>query len=94
MFGDPLYYHLSSRYPAIPMIGWPWEYFLQSQWLALPEQIEAAAPPYIFIADREMKMMERRKGGVKEFIFSRYIAAHRAQEGVWLQLKREFRELR
>ena len=91
VFGDPLYYHLGNRYPAIPMLGWPWEYFLQSQWLALPAQIEAAAAPYIFIADREMKMMEKRGGGVKEFIFSRYIALHRAQEGTWLQIKREFR---
>lgn len=90
VFGDPLYYHLSDRYPAIPMIGWPWEYFLQSQWLAQPEQIIAASPPYIFIADREKKIMEARKGGVQELIYSRYVALHRSAEGTWFQLKKKF----
>lgn len=90
VFGDPLHYHISDREPAIPMVGWPWEYFLQSQWRALPAQIEAAAPPYIYVADREKAMMEQRKEGVQQYIFSKYVPLRRTKEGTWLQRKREF----
>lgn len=92
VFGDPLYYYLSERTPAAPVIGWPWVYFLQSQWVLLPEQLAASNPAYIYV-DRSNKLeIERRGGGVKEYIGERYLPLLRDERGTWFILKPAYRK--
>lgn len=85
VFGDPLYYYLSGREPALPIIGWPWEFFLQEQWEALPGQLEQARPPYIYVDKDNYKMMEVRRGGVVEYLTNRYARFATDARGTWYQ---------
>ena len=91
VFGNPLYYHLSGREPALPIIGWPWEYFLQSQWQQIPQQLDEARPPYIYIDEKNQHMMELRGAGVAEFIQSRYARLLKDEQGQWYILKPKYR---
>ncbi len=92
VLGDPLYYHLSGRQPALPIIGWPWNYFLQAQWEQVPEQLRAASAPYIYIDEKNRKMIERRGGGVSEFIEEYYIRLVDDHKGSWFLLRPKFRK--
>jgi hypothetical protein len=46
---DPVFYLVSDRLQAVPIIGWIPEELLQSQWVELGEQIKQARPPYVFV---------------------------------------------
>jgi hypothetical protein len=92
VLGDPLYYHLSGRRPALPIIGWPWKYFLQSQWEQVPNQLSASRTPYLYIDEKNKKMIEQRGGGVGEFIAEHYIRLVDDHNGSWLILRPEFRK--
>lgn len=89
VFGDPLYYHLSGRSPALPIIGWAWPFFLQSQWKHLPRQLQQKAPPYIFINKENKKMMDVREGGVWDYIVSAYVPFATDARGTWYQIRPE-----
>jgi hypothetical protein len=94
VFGDPLYYHLSGRKPALPIIGWPWQYFLQSQWVHLPRQLEHTMPPYIYIDRDNDEIMRLREGGVRDFIMSAYVPLMSDHEGAWYQIRPDLWEAR
>ena len=91
VLGDPLYYHLSDRRPALPIIGWPWGYFLQAQWDRVAGQLDAARPPYIYVDKKNRKMIEVRGGGVDEFIDEHYIKLFDDDDGSWFLLKPKHR---
>ncbi len=91
VLGDPLYYYLSDRRPALPIIGWPWAYFLQTQWDRVAGQLDAARPPYIYVDKKNRKMMEVRGGGVDEFIDEHYIKLFDDDNGSWFLLKPKHR---
>ncbi len=83
VFGDPLYYHVSGRESALPIIGWPWVFFLQSQWLELSEQLKAARAPYIYVDKTNLRIMTLRGGGVLEFIEAHYARLFDDHQGTW-----------
>lgn len=87
VFGDPLYYHLSDRAPALPVPGWAWEYFLQTQWEELPDQLRAAMPPYIYIDSESVKIMTVRQAGVREYVLSAYVPFATDHDGTWYQIR-------
>jgi hypothetical protein len=92
VLGDPLYYHLSGRRPALPIIGWPWKYFLQSQWEQVPKQLRAARTPYIYIDKKNQRMVARRGDGVSEFIEEYDIRLVDDHRGSWFLLRSKFRQ--
>lgn len=94
VLGDPLFYYISGRRPALPIIGWSWDYFLQSQWVHIPRQLEAALPPYIYVSKKGRKMMEIRQAGVREFINAQYIPFSADSEGTWYQVRPDLWEER
>jgi hypothetical protein len=49
VFGDPLYYYLSGRDPAIPLLA-TWFTALPEQWLELLDALDEARPHYVFVA--------------------------------------------
>jgi len=59
VFGSPLYYYLSQRNPAIPLLG-GWFPALPKQWESLLARLQEALPAYIFIGKNCLE-------GVKEF---------------------------
>ena len=87
VLGDPLFYHLSGRAPALPIIGWPWDYYLQTQWVHLPRQLETTLPPYVYISKKGKKMIEIRQAGVREFINQTYVPFSADSEGTWFQVR-------
>ena len=87
VLGDPLFYHLSGRRPALPIIGWPWDYYLQAQWAHLPRQLKIALPPYIYVSKKGKKMIEIRQAGVSEFINEQYVPFTGDSEGTWYQVR-------
>ena len=91
VFGDPLYYHLSGRTSALPIIGWPWAYFLQEQWERVPAQLVAAKPVYIYIDGLNRRLMIRRGGGVWDVISERYLQLIEDHKGAWFILKPQYR---
>ena len=87
VMGDPLTYHLSGREPALPIIGWPWKYFLQSQWVNLPRQLDEALPPYIYIGKDARELIAIRGGGMREFIGEHYVPFNADAHGTWYQVQ-------
>ncbi len=86
VFGDPLYYLLSGRDPALPIMGWPWEYFLDSQWVHLPRQLAHMRPPYIYVDRENRRHMELRGGGVLDFLLRDYVPFSNDTRGTWYQI--------
>ncbi len=89
VFGDPLFYHLSGRRPALPITGWAWQYFLQVQWVQVPRQLRLAMPAYIYIDSENVKIMAARQAGVREYILSAYAPFATDQDGTWYQVRPE-----
>jgi hypothetical protein len=48
--GNPLVYLATQRRQAIPVHGWSWEMLPPSFWEALPSQLAASRPAYVFLA--------------------------------------------
>lgn len=91
VFGDPLYYYLSGRKPALPTTGWAWAYYLRSQWDELPAQLDAARPPYLYIDKQNRDLIDKRNDGLHALIEKQYLALLKDHEGAWYILRREFR---
>ncbi len=87
VFGTPLYYYLAGRLQALPVGGWPWEYFVASQWDALPAQLAAARPNYIFVEERYRKMMAVRPGDLWQQINRAYVPLFTDTRGTWFVIK-------
>lgn len=89
VFGLPTYYYLSGREPALPILGWAWQYFLQSQWVYLPTQLERALPAYIYIDRDSDKIIALRGAGVGEYIHAAYLPFATDYNGTWYQIRPE-----
>ena len=87
VFGDPLYYHLSGREPALPIPGWAWHFFLESQWVQLPRQLAQANPPYVYVDRDSKKILEMRDASVKTYLAERYLPMASDHNGIWYQLR-------
>lgn len=83
VFGDPLYLQLSGRTQAIPTHGWSWEMLLSSQWAALPDDLAAAAPAYVFVDDDYQALVEDRAPAVSSWLASRYESIGGVGDGTW-----------
>lgn len=91
VLGDPLYYYLSGRQPALPIIGWPWRFFLNEQWNRLADDLNRTRPNYIYVDGKNKQMANRRGGGVRAFIEEHYIGLRNDHNGSWFILKPKFR---
>jgi len=87
VFGDPLYYYISNRRPAAPIVGWPWDFFLQSQLDDLPQHLERSRPPYIYITSRDAVSLNRREAAVRQFISAHYTDLFNDNRGTWYGAK-------
>jgi hypothetical protein len=47
--GDPVFYLVSDRAQAVPLVGWIPEVLLPEQWVELVAQIHRAKPPYLYL---------------------------------------------
>lgn len=83
VFGDPLYLQLSGRSQAIPTHGWSWEMLLDSQWAALPDDLAAAAPAYVFLDEDYRDLVEDRAPTVSTWLGARYESIGGVGDGAW-----------
>lgn len=87
VFGNPLAVLLSGRRQAIPIHGWMWEIMPEPMWQALPGQLAAAHPAYIFIDSFYQRVVAERSPEMMEFLASQYRLAHSSAVGVWYQAR-------
>ena len=84
VFGNPNWMLEFDRPQAIPIHGWAWEFMLQSQWAALPAQLRAAAPQFIYIDDSYASLIEERAPEVESFVTRDYQPVARTSDpGSW-----------
>ncbi len=83
VFGDPLYLQLSDRDQAIPTHGWSWEMLLASQWAALPDDLAAAAPAYVFLDDDYRELVSDRAPAVSTWLATQYESIAGVGDGAW-----------
>lgn len=81
--GNPVYYYLSGRDPAVASNGWALELFLPKQWKLLTEQLAQARPAYIFVASDYLDLMTERSPQTSRFIDENYRVLRRGNAGVW-----------
>ena len=61
-----------DRPQAIPIHGWAWEFMLQRQWAALPAQLLAARPKYIYVDAYYAALIESKAPAVASIIKDDY----------------------
>jgi len=81
--GDPMIYHLSGRTQAVALNGWALEFYLPELWPELNRQLEAAAPPYVFIDPPYRGLIGERSPFTLAWIESRYKPFRRSDAGTW-----------
>ena len=86
VFGDPLYYFLTQRRPALPENAWGWEMFLPDQWNALIPKLKAAQPIYIYIDEFYYDWITKFNPDIYLFINDYYYEFSKNKNGVWYRL--------
>ena len=82
VFGDPLYHFLSGRGQAISLNGWFMEMALADQWRQIATQLDAARPPYIFVANGEADLVSH-SPEVTSLLRQAYRPFRKSQAGSW-----------
>lgn len=72
VFGNPNWMLEFDRPQAIPIHGWAWEFMLQRQWAALPAQLRAARPKYIYVDAYYAALIESKAPAVASIIKDDY----------------------
>jgi hypothetical protein len=83
VFGDPLYHLLSGRGQAIPLNGWFMEVAPAAQWAQVMAQLDAARPPYVFVAPTEAALIARHAPALDAFLRTAYRPLRESRAGVW-----------
>lgn len=84
--GQPLYYYLSGRSPAISSNGWMPELFLPEQWKQLDAELAAHSPAYILV-DRECRrIMAEKSPETQQLIENKYrLRSEAATKAIWYE---------
>lgn len=85
--GNPVYYYLSGREPAVAANGWMLELFLPEQWEQLTGQLAQARPPYIFIAAEYPVLISERSPATARFLEEQYRVLRQSRAGVWYVIR-------
>lgn len=86
VLGDPNWMLEFDRPQAIPVHGWAWEFMLASQWAALPAQLRAAAPQFIFVDDSYASLIRVRAPEVEALLKRDYqLVARTTDPGSWYE---------
>jgi hypothetical protein len=83
VFGAPLYHVLSGRGQAIPLNGWFMEVAPAEQWAQVTAQLDAARPPYVFVAPVEAALIARHAPPLDALLRTAYRRLRESRAGVW-----------
>jgi hypothetical protein len=81
--GDPVFYLVSDRLQAVPLIGWIPEVLLREQWVELGAQIRRARPPYLFVDAYDQSYVPE---SFMRSLTPDYRVLRRSQVGTWYEL--------
>lgn len=81
VFGNPLIYLITERRQAIPINGWSWEAYPTEKWEALPEQLIAARPAYLFVDRLNEELISENSRPTRQFIDSSYVLVKEIDKG-------------
>ena len=84
--GQPLYYYLSKRSPAVSVNGWMPELFLPEQWKQLNEEIAAKSPVYILTDDNCRELMAKKSPEMLQLLEKNYRLLRRGKDAFWYEL--------
>jgi len=83
VFGNPLVYRFTNRTQALPVHGWAWEFFIDEQWDALPDQLEKHKPPYIFCTSGYLSLIGKKSFTTQTILKTDYVEAAQTSTGNW-----------
>ena len=86
--GDPLFYWLSARKPAVPISGWSLEVYPSEIRAALAEEIRSAAPVYVFVSSQPYRydiLLRDRYPEVSQLLKSDYRPLSTTRQGIWYE---------
>jgi hypothetical protein len=83
VFGNPLVYLLLGRTQAIPTQGWGWEWAISEQWQRLAPDLQAAAPPVIYLSHFYRPFVERRSPATMALLAETYQVLREDAAGTW-----------
>jgi hypothetical protein len=87
--GQPLYYYLSKRSPALASNGWMPELFLSEQWKQLNEELAKKTPVY-FVVDNDCRgIMVEKSPETLQFINNKYHLRKRGANADWYEFVTE-----
>ncbi len=81
VFGNPLVYLITERRQAIPINGWSWEAYPAENWEALPGQLIAAKPAYLFVDPLNEELISENSRPTRQFIESDYVLVKETDKG-------------
>lgn len=86
-FGDPRNVSLAGRKLAIPVNGWSWENYLESQWEDLPDWLRESKPAYICIEEYYGGLIQQRSPKAAEWIGANYEVLDRNEHRTWYRMR-------
>jgi len=88
VFGDPNWYLAADRPQAMPIHGWSWQFFLASQWRALPDELSRTKPAYLFVDPYFARLIAERSPATWRMIQVDYLPlTNEAIDGTWYRLR-------
>ena len=88
VFGDPLIYTIARREQAIAVNGWALELYTQAIWQRLDDELAAARPSAVFVADSYARdTLPKQSPQTLALLARRYARTERTASGTWYRLR-------
>jgi len=87
VMGSPIYYLFARRSQAIALNGSSVQLWLRAQWDELQNELGKARPPYVFVRNDFLALMEQRSPRALSFIERRYRRMRADAHGAWYGLR-------
>lgn len=84
--GQPLYYYLSKRSPALASNGWMPELFLPGQWKQLNEELAEKSPAYVLADDDCRSIISEKSPETLQLLEKNYRLRSERKDAVWYEL--------
>lgn len=83
VFGNPNYYYISGRQPAIAMHGWAENTMTKTQWRMMLDELNRAQPVYIFIGATLQPIIQQGSKDFLDFMENNYSEIRQSPAGTW-----------
>ncbi len=84
--GNPLFYHLSGRLQSIAITGWSLEFFPQTLWDQILQQLKETKTVYLFVDQGYQDLIAAKHPALSEYIRNGFVPVRKSSFGTWYQL--------